>query len=179
MIASSIIDKYYQPGSKGWTILTEHSKAVRDLALEVITKHPELHADASFVSEAAMLHDIGIFMTNAAELECFGPHPYICHGYLGRELLDKEGLHDYALVCERHTGAGLSLGQIIDQKLPVPGRDMLPVSVEEEIICFADKFFSKSRELTKAKSIKKIRSSMEKHGQNQIIRFNNWCERFL
>ena len=50
----------------------------------------------------------------------------------------------HALVCERHTGAGLSLKDIMDQKLPVPPREMLPVSMEEQVICFADKFFSKT-----------------------------------
>lgn len=56
----------------------------------------------------------------------------------------KEGFPRHALVCERHTGAGISLQSIIDQQLPVPHRDMVPVSLEEQVICFADKFFSKT-----------------------------------
>ena len=55
----------------------------------------------------------------------------------------KEGFPRHALVCERHTGAGISLQSIIDQQLPVPHRDMVPVSLEEQVICFADKFFFK------------------------------------
>ena len=49
-----------------------------------------------------------------------------------------------ALVCERHTGAGLSLEGIIAQDLPVPHREMVSVSLEEQAICFADKFYSKT-----------------------------------
>ena len=174
-----IISKYYEPGSKGWYILIEHSKAVRDFSLEIAQKHTELTADTQFISEAAMLHDIGIFYTNAPELYCFGDKPYICHGYLGRELLEKEGYPRHALVCERHTGAGLSKEEIIAQNLPIPHRDMLPVSVEEQIICFADKFFRKSKNLTTPQPIEKIRKKMLKYGELQLQRFNTWAEKFL
>ena len=84
----------------------------------------------------------------------------------------------HALVCERHTGAGLSLQDIEEQNLPVPHRDMLPVSLEEEIICFADKFFSKTK-LDKEKSLEKARKSVEKHGGNGVQRFDRWCKLFL
>lgn len=174
-----IIKKYYTPGSPLWTVLIEHSKAVTDLALEIATRHPELKADKDFISEAAMLHDIGIFLTNAPDLHCHGELPYICHGYKGREILEQEGFPVHALVCERHTGTGLSIDEIVAQQLPVPQRDMLPVTIEEEIICFADKFFSKSHDLSKPKKLEKIRKSMAKHGLNQVKRFDAWCERFL
>jgi len=53
-----------------------------------------------FIEEAALLHDIGIFNTNLPKIGCYGRHPYISHGYLGRELLENEGLAAHALVCE-------------------------------------------------------------------------------
>ena len=46
--------------------------------------HPELSLDKDFLYEAAMLHDIGIFLTDAAGIHCFGDKLYICHGYLER-----------------------------------------------------------------------------------------------
>jgi len=174
-----IINKYYKPGSEAWHIITEHSKAVQSFALNIVAKHPELNADAQFVSEAAMLHDIGIFYTNAPSLHCFGDKPYICHGYLGRELLEEEGFPKHALVCERHTGTGLSLDEILEQDLPVPHRDMLPVSTEEQIICFADKFFRKSKNLTKPQNIDKVRKNLLKHGEAQLNRFDKWIEVFM
>lgn len=178
MNAEEIINRYYTPGSPLWFTLTEHSKAVRDKALELAANHPELNADAAFISEAAMLHDIGIYLTNAPDLHCFGNKPYICHGYLGRELLEKEGYPVHALVCERHTGTGLSLSDIQVQNLPVPHRSMLPVSVEEQIICFADKFYSKSGELTKPKRIEEILKSTAKYGEHQVQQFMVWCDMF-
>ena len=174
----TLIDKFYPEENELKRILLVHSRSVTDKALALAKKHPELDLDLTFIEEAAMLHDIGIFLTDAPDIQCFGTHPYICHGYLGADLVRKEGFPRHALVCERHTGAGLSLQDIEEQGLPVPHRDMVPVSLEEEIICFADKFFSKTK-LDKEKSIEKARKSVEKHRGNGVQRFDRWCELFL
>ena len=55
---------------------------------------------------------------------------------------------------------------------------MVPVSMEEKIICFADKFYSKSHP-GKEKSIKKIRRNLAKHGEQQVAIFDEWCKLFL
>lgn len=89
-----------------------------------------------------------------------------------------EGFPKHALVCERHTGAGLSLQSILEQNLPVPHREMVPLSLEEQIICFADKFFSKTK-LDREKSVEKARNSIAKYGEEGLIRFDHWCELFL
>ena len=117
-------------------------------------------------------------MTYAPDLYCDGDLPYICHGYLGSELLQKEGYPKHAMVCERHTGTGLSLEHIIKEDLPIPHREMLPISLEEEIICFADKFFSKTH-LGEERNIKKARNKLQKYGEETVERFDNWCKRFL
>lgn len=149
-----LIDKYYPEDNELKHILLKHSRSVADKALAMARKHPELNLDLQFIEEAAMLHDIGIFQTDAEGICCFGKYPYICHGYLGAELVRKEGFPKHALVCERHTGAGLSLQNILQQDLPVPHREMTPVSLEEQIICFADKFFQSPNWIMK-KELKK------------------------
>ena len=116
----ALIDKYYPEDNELKKILLKHSSSVADKALEMARKHPELNLDMQFIEEAAMLHDIGIFLTDADDIYCYGTYPYICHGYLGADLVRKEGFPRHALVCERHTGAGLSLKTIIDRDLPVP-----------------------------------------------------------
>ena len=134
--------------------------------------------DLTFIEEAAMLHDIGIFRCNAPSIDCHGEADYICHGFLGAELMRTEGYPQHALVCERHTGTGLSLEMIELMKWPIPHRDMLPVSLEEQLICFADKFFSKTK-LGKEKSIDKIRISLSRYGSDTAARFSAWCKLFL
>ena len=174
----AIINKYYPEDNELKHILLTHSRSVADKALWIADRHPELRLDRVFLEEAAMVHDIGIFMTDAPGIYCFGPHPYICHGYLGSDLMRKEGFPQHALVCERHTGAGMSLQGILEQQLPVPHREMVPVSLEEQVICFADKFFSKTH-LDKEKSVDKALKSISRYGEEGVIRFNHWCECFL
>ena len=130
----TIIDKYYPEENQLRHILLTHSEQVAKKALQVADTHPELQLDRQFLEEASLLHDIGIFLCDAPGIQCFGSYRYICHGYLGAELMRREGYERHALVCERHTGAGLSLSQIEVQDLPVPHRDMLPVSMEELVM---------------------------------------------
>lgn len=175
---SPIIDRYYADNRPLMDLLLTHSRLVAEKAAAIAKMHPELGADMEFVYQAGMLHDIGIFLTDAAPIHCFGPHPYICHGYLGADLLREAGLPAHALVAERHTGTGLTLQQIIGRGLPVPHREMVPVSIEEQLVCFADKFFSKTRP-EEEKTIQQAMRSLEKFGQEGIEKFRLWCETFL
>ena len=172
-----IINKYCKEHKLQHILLT-HSRAVADKALKIARKHPELNADETFIEEAALLHDIGCVMVNAPAIECYGTEPYIRHGILGAEILRSEGLPRHALVCERHTGTGLTLQQIIEQELPLPHQDMQPSSIEEQIICFADKFFSKTR-LETEKTVEQARRSLEKFGVEGLTKFDAWCDKFL
>ena len=165
-----LIDRYYNLNPELRHILVVHSEQVRDRALEIIARHPELGADRQFVEEAAMLHDIGIIFCNAPKIYCFGKHHYIEHGYLGGELLRREGLPRHARVAERHTGSGITIEQIVREELPLPEINFCPETVEEKIICYADKFFSKSH-LGEEVAYEKIRYNIWKYGHDAVIRF--------
>ena len=178
MNALALIDKYYPVENELKHILLVHSRSVADKALQVADRHPELLLDRQFLEEASLLHDIGIFLTHAPGICCLGDKPYICHGPLGADLVRSEGYPRHALVCERHTGAGLALEDIIAQNLPVPHRDMLPVSMEEQVVCFADKFYSKTH-LDREKSVEKARDSLLRYGKAGVQRFDYWCKLFL
>lgn len=173
-----IIDHYYKKGSDLYNTLVTHSRDVTDKALAIAKKHPELNIDETFVEEAGMLHDIAISLTNTPSIGCNGIAPYICHGYLGRELLEELGYPKHALVCERHTGTGIRLEEILIKNLPLPHRDMLPISIEEQVICFADCFFSKSQ-LGREKTVEEIRKGLAKFGTESVEKFDNWCKLFL
>ena len=177
----TLIDKYYAGIPALREVLLTHSRQVADRALAIVDAHPEWVAsgevDRQFVEEAAMLHDIGIFRCDAAGIQCFGTEPYICHGTIGAELLRAEGFPRHARVCERHTGAGLSLQEIKQQNLPVPHRDLLPETIEEQIICYADKFFSKTK-LDTEKTVEQAIRSLSKFGNEGVERFVKWSKRF-
>ena len=173
-----IIHLYYDPASDACKILVDHSRDVACKSLEIARMHPEMELDLPFIEEAAMLHDVGIFRCDAPEIKCFGMNPYICHGYLGADLMREQGYPRHALVCERHTGTGISLAMIGQQHLPLPHRDMRPVSLEEQLICFADKFFSKTN-LGKEKPVEKIIKGLAKYGNETVTQFRSWEKLFL
>ena len=172
-----IIHKYYSNNPELLQILLKHSKAVADKALAIAEAHPELRLDRQFIMEAAMVHDIGIIKTDAPDIQCFGTEPYIRHGVLGAEMLRAEGYPRHARVCERHTGAGLSLKEIEEQRLPLPHEDLLPETLEEKVICYADKFFSKTK-LEREKTLAEAERSVAKHGEEGLKRFREMEEIF-
>lgn len=173
----SIIDKYYPEDTALRRILITHSQSVARKALQIVSLHPELHLDARFVEEAAMLHDLGIFRTDAPGIQCFGSEPYICHGRIGAEILRSEGYERHARVCERHTGAGLTLHDIVSQHLPLPQQDFLPETTEEQLICYADKFYSKTH-LDREKTLQQAEKSLAKFGPEGVLRFQQWERMF-
>lgn len=174
-----IIEKYYTPGSSAHHFLLQHSRMVTEKALRIASRLSHLKPDLVFIEEASMLHDIGIFLTKEPKIGCFGDKKYICHGYLGREILEKEGLDRHALVCERHVGVGLTIKDIEKKNLPLPKRDMVPVTIEEQIICFADKFFSKYSDfLLTEKPLKRVRKGIAKFGEDKLRQFDEWVKIF-
>lgn len=171
MTPEEVLRHFYEPGTRLWDILTTHSRSVANLAVAIVDAHPELQANRQFVFEAAMLHDIGIIGTDAPGIDCNGPKPYICHGTIGSEMLRGLGLGRHALVAERHTGSGLPLDYILANDLPLPHRDLVPVTVEEKIVCYADKFFSKTKHLTDQKPFAKALKACAKYGDDSRERF--------
>ena len=173
-----IIDKYYGGCGALRHILLTHSESVAQRALRIAAMHPELNIDTYFVRNAAMLHDIGIVRVDAPGIECHGTEPYIRHGVCGAAMLRAEGLPEsYARVCERHTGAGLTLNDIVSQNLPLPHHDLQPETIEEKLICYADKFFSKTR-LDREKTIEQAEKSLSKFGGETLARFREMKRMF-
>lgn len=173
-----IIYKYYSPESPLCQLLIAHSEVVARKAMKCLTVK-DIDADPQFVYEAAMLHDIGIRECNAPSILCTGSMPYICHGVEGLKILEGENLPLHALVCERHTGSGLSAEEIEESNLPLPHRDMLPVSDAEQLICYADKFFSKSAaDPSREKPLEKVIREMARFGKAPLTRFLRLHTRF-
>lgn len=174
-----IIDKYYPAGSFARSIYLPHCEAVTGLALRIARAHPELKANMEILEYGGMLHDVGIFLTDAPEIGCFGDLPYLAHGYKGRELLENEGLPQIAPICERHIGVGISIEDIKSNSLPVPLRDMKPQTLEEKIICYADKFYSKSASnLLQPKPFEKVKKSVMKYGEDKWKVFEEMMKMF-
>ena len=172
-----IIDKYYPASSPLRDIYIRHCRAVADKALSIASAL-KLPVSPQRIEAAAMLHDIGIFATNAPGIECHGSEPYIRHGIIGAQILRAENVdEDIAATAELHTGAGITASEIRSQNLPLPVRDYCPQTQLQRLICYADKFFSKSSDM-KEKTFEKVRASIAKFGTDSLNRFDNMHKEF-
>ncbi len=177
MWATKLLARYLE--GEAFKIVLEHSRHVADLALEVADRLVMPEDSRIFIEEAALLHDIGVSQVHAPELGLHGKNPYIMHGVLGREILEREGYPHHAMVSERHTGAGLTCEDIIRQGLPLPHRDMCPQSLSEQIICFADLFYSKKPgKLDERSSVEKVRKKLLPFGEEKVAVFDAWLAKF-
>ena len=167
-----LIDRLYPAETPGGRIYRSHCSQVAALALEIVRARG-LSLDEETVYAAAMLHDIGISQCDAPDIGCHGTQPYICHGMLGADLLRREGLEErLARVAERHTGTGLTAAEIAAEGLPLAAdRSYVPESELERLVCYADKFYSKSGTGAR-KSLDKVRSQMARFGEAAAARFD-------
>ncbi|MCH5235703.1 MAG: HD domain-containing protein [Muribaculaceae bacterium] len=162
--------KYYSDNPQLRRIVTVHSKQVAKKALEIAAKK-NLPLDFKDIYVAAMLHDIGVVRCKANDIHAFGDLPYLQHGIEGKKILEGHGLYKFANICVTHTGAGISAAEIRKNNLPLPEKDMIPKTLLEKLICYADKFYSKSHDLTKEKSIEEVINQMKKFGEGPYKRF--------
>lgn len=174
----TLIDKYYPAGTLRRDIYMRHSRSVAREAMDIAHSH-HLPIEDSDIITAAMLHDIGIFLTNAPSIGCEGSEPYIRHGILGAKLLREEGWDEkFVRVAELHTGAGLTAQEIEAQNLPLPHRDFLPATMLEKLICYADKFYSKGGSMER-KPLDKVVKGMKKFGSATAQRFSELHKLFV
>ena len=172
-----IIYKYYPADDPLRRLLLKHSRQVAEKALAVCERHPDLHLDRQLVYEGAMLHDVGIFLTDAPGIFCHGSEPYLLHGRLGAELMRKEGREDLARICERHTGTGLRAADIRALQLPLPAVDLLPETAEEPIICYAALSHSKNHPL-RFLTAAQVAERVGRHGEEGLHTFRRWQAQF-
>ena len=177
MPATKLLAQYLS--GESLAIVLEHSKYVADLALEIAKGQSLPDDDCLFIEQAALLHDIGVCQVSAPSLGLHGASPYIMHGVLGHDILEVERYPLHALVCERHTGVGLTCDDIIRHGLPLPHRDMCPQSRAEQIICFADLFYSKKPgRLHECKTAAQVRKKLSPFGTDKVAVFDSWLELF-
>lgn len=87
----------------------------------------------SAVNAGALLHDIGRSQTQVVN-----------HGYVGAQILEKEGVDAVVVeIVKRHVGAGISAEEA--KALGFPSGDYIPMTLEQKIVCFADKMLDGDR----------------------------------
>lgn len=126
-----------------------HSKIVAEIALQLakrLEKEQPITVDKDFIKAGALLHDVGIYHYKFDPLNPGGKDlPYYKHAILGREIIEKLGLaQSIARLCEIHSGVGITKQDIQIQNLDLPLNNFVPITTEEELIVYADKFHPKT-----------------------------------
>jgi uncharacterized protein len=91
--------------------------------------------DLKLVESGALLHDLGRGRTHGIE-----------HGAVGGQMARQLGMPmELAHIIERHVGAGLSQEEAQRNKLP--NGSYIPETLEEKIVCYADKLIEGAHEV--------------------------------
>ena len=113
----------------------EHSKAVADVAVEIAQKLQEkgCKIDLQLVESGALLHDLGRSKTHKVD-----------HGLVGSQIALSEGLPESLTgIIRTHVGGGIT-----DQEaewLGWPKNRYMPESLEEKVVCYADKLIDRGK----------------------------------
>lgn len=130
-----------------------HSEIIQKIALQLI-KNNSLVINLNLVIAGTLLHDIGAY--EFFNIDPFDERKYIRHGIIGYSILKNEGYpEDLCRIASHHTGLGLKKTEIIKNNLPLPKKNFLAETIEEEIIMYSDKFHSKHPRFNSYNSYKK------------------------
>jgi len=131
-----------------------HSEKVADKAIEIANKIKKTKVDMNLIEIGALLHDIGRTKTHSFK-----------HALIGGRILKQRGFSEkLARICETHILGGLDKADA--KKVGLPEKDYLPLTLEEKIICLADKHMAGTREV----SIKeRFNRWFHKYGKSKIL----------
>ena len=141
--------------------VVKHCKAVSAFATKIARACQKKghNVNIQLVEIGALLHDMGRSKTHKVD-----------HAWMGSEIARSLGLpKSVALIIERHAGGGIPSEEA--RQLGLPVRDYLPQTLEEKIVCYADKRVEGTRTVSVEQTIKVYAASLgEKHPAIERIR---------
>ena len=100
--------------------------------------------DLELVEIGALLHDIGRSKTHTVH-----------HAIVGAKIAEQRGLpKSIVRIIERHVGGGITAQEA--EKLGWPVKDYVPETLEEKIVCYADKLVEGNKEVPVEVTIRKL-----------------------
>ena len=108
--------------------IIQHSIQVANKALEIADRLKNIRIDRKLIETGGLLHDIGRSRSHGFD-----------HGLIGASILKGEGISPKIFrICETHILGGIDKDEA--KELGLPEKDYLPYTIEEKIICLADKY---------------------------------------
>lgn len=107
-------------------------------------KKKGFNVDLELVEIGALLHDIGRSKTHTVH-----------HAIVGAKIAEQRGLPKPIIrIIERHVGGGITAQEA--EKLGWPVKDYIPETLEEKIVCYADKLVEGNKEVPVEVTIRKL-----------------------
>ncbi len=140
-----------------------HCLAVADFALELASKlkQKELEVDLELVEAGAVLHDLGRARSHKVD-----------HSLIGAQMAAELGLPQSLInIIKRHVGAGITQPEA--DKLGWPKGTYVPQTLEEKIVCYADKRIENGKTVPIQVEIKKLESRGFTDGAERVRSLHN------
>ncbi|MHA2035310.1 MAG: HD domain-containing protein [Promethearchaeota archaeon] len=116
--------------------IRRHSEKVADKALEIANTITKAKIDKDLIEVGSILHDIGRTKTHGFD-----------HALKGGKILRQRGFSEkLARICETHILGGLDKEDT--KEFGLPEKEYIPITLEEKIICLADKLIAGTKEVS-------------------------------
>ena len=135
-----------------------HCVAVADFALETANKlqRKGVKINTELVEAGALLHDIGRSKNQTVD-----------HALIGAQIAQSIGLSESLIkIIKRHVGAGITEEEA--KWLGWPKDVYTPQTLEEKIVCYADKLISKSRRIPIELEIKRLQKEDKNEAAERV-----------
>ncbi len=137
-----------------WNII-DHQLAVMRKARDLAHEIDSLDINYDLVKIGGAIHDIGRHITHG-----------LAHGAAGGDFLRKNGYSEsLARVVERHVMGGIKKEET--EGLGLPKRSFVPETIEEKIVCLADKYLDGDTEVTIKQRFQKW---IDKYGETDFLK---------
>ncbi len=146
-----------------------HCLVVTDLALEIASKLQERgqKIDLGLVEAGALLHDIGRSKTHAVD-----------HSLVGAQIAQTIGLPQSVIdIIKRHVGAGITEEEA--EWLGWPKDNYIPQTLEEKVVCYADKRIDHDKVTPIETEIQRLQSQGYAEAAERVRRLHNELTQLL
>jgi uncharacterized protein len=136
----------------------DHCEGVAAIALETAQKLQKkgLKVDVQLVEAGALLHDLGRSKTHTVD-----------HAVVGAQIAESAGIPDSVVrVIKRHVGGGITPDEA--KRLGWPKDDYIPHTLEEKIVCHADKLIEQSKVANIQATIDQLRAEGKSEAAERV-----------
>jgi uncharacterized protein len=137
--------------------------AVTKLSLEIanLLKEKGIPIDFELVEIGALLHDIGRSVTHTVQ-----------HAVLGAKIAKSASLPDSVVsIIRRHVGGGITTSEA--ESLGWPKDVYVPITIEEKVVCYADKLIENGEQVPIDVTIRKLSKEMKYEAAERVRKLHD------